>query len=316
MGSRLSRQSSLEEEGAAGEEANGGKAEGGRGDFHLSSLLLHPQRLPGVLRKASPAPYVRRVGWLREIQATIREHKREHAVHILRLLRKVSAAGWAGLAGHSRAELSRAGPPPPGMLGQEQAGGGSSRSPLPSPPGRGSLCCPAGVAPSREQGSGAGLRSPQEKGSPSRSRTQPRRPPRGKPPATPLPPGPPPRQAGQELAPGAAETALGRLPGTARAGRRGKGVSVSVGACFCLPPFGDREGSVQTAWCQSDAEHRAPLLEQSQLLCCSALPSPSRQTRLPQIAGNSVINSRRDRSSLQLRHKTASALSLSRCFII
>lgn len=156
------------------------------------------------------------------------------------------------------------------------------------------MCYPAGVAPSREQGSGAGLRSPQEKGSPSRSRTQPRRPPRGKPPATPLPPGPPPRQAGQELAPGAAKTALGRLPGTARAGRRGKGVSVSVGACFCLPPFGDREGSVQTAWCQSDAEHRAPLLEQSQLFHCSALPSPSRQTRLPQIAGNSVTNSSSD----------------------
>ncbi|XP_005054847.2 PREDICTED: leucine-rich repeat-containing protein 75B, partial [Ficedula albicollis] len=58
------------------------------GDFQLSSLLLRPQKLPGVLRKASPAPYVRRVGWLREIQATIREHKREHAVHILRLLRK------------------------------------------------------------------------------------------------------------------------------------------------------------------------------------------------------------------------------------
>ncbi|NXS29740.1 LR75B protein, partial [Pomatostomus ruficeps] len=86
MGSRLSRQSSLEEEG--GEEPCPGRQENGRGDFHLSSLLLHPQKLPGVLRKASPAPYVRRVGWLREIQATIREHKREHAVHILRLLRK------------------------------------------------------------------------------------------------------------------------------------------------------------------------------------------------------------------------------------
>ncbi|XP_015733756.1 leucine-rich repeat-containing protein 75B [Coturnix japonica] len=82
MGSRLSRQSSLEEESSGAEEPSG------RTDFHLSSLLLHPQKLPGVLRKASPAPYVRRVGWLREIQATIREHKREHAVHILRLLRK------------------------------------------------------------------------------------------------------------------------------------------------------------------------------------------------------------------------------------
>ncbi|NWS14504.1 LR75B protein, partial [Pachyramphus minor] len=56
MGSRLSRQSSLEEE--SGEEPCSGRLEGGRGDFHLSSLLLHPQKLPGVLRKASPAPYV------------------------------------------------------------------------------------------------------------------------------------------------------------------------------------------------------------------------------------------------------------------
>ncbi|XP_030316640.1 leucine-rich repeat-containing protein 75B [Calypte anna] len=86
MGSRLSRQSSLEEEST--EESCAHRLDGGRGDFHFSSLLLHPQKLPGVLRKASPAPYVRRVGWLREIQATIREHKREHAVHILRLLRK------------------------------------------------------------------------------------------------------------------------------------------------------------------------------------------------------------------------------------
>lgn len=90
MGSRLSRQSSLEDESSGVEEPSG------RADFHLSSLLLNPQKLPGVLRKASPAPYVRRVGWLREIQATIREHKREHAVHILRLLRKVKAAGGAG----------------------------------------------------------------------------------------------------------------------------------------------------------------------------------------------------------------------------
>lgn len=145
MGSRLSRQSSLEEEGAAGEEANGGKAEGGRGDFHLSSLLLHPQRLPGVLRKASPAPYVRRVGWLREIQATIREHKREHAVHILRLLRKVSAAGWAALGWAGRAQPSRAVPPPPGMLGQEQPRGGAAAG-AHSPARRGGSAAPRGAA--------------------------------------------------------------------------------------------------------------------------------------------------------------------------
>lgn len=63
-------------------------------------------------------------------------------MHILRLLRKVSAAGWAGLAGHSRAELSRAGPPPPGMLGQEQAGGGASAG-APSPAPRGAAPCAA-----------------------------------------------------------------------------------------------------------------------------------------------------------------------------
>lgn len=106
MGSRLSRQSSLEEEST--EEPCAGRLEGGRGDFHLSSLLRHPQKLPGVLRKASPAPYVRRVGWLREIQATIREHKREHAVHILRLLRKVNAAGEPG-PGTATSGAARAG---------------------------------------------------------------------------------------------------------------------------------------------------------------------------------------------------------------
>uniref|UniRef100_A0A7M4E1M3 Leucine rich repeat containing 75B n=1 Tax=Crocodylus porosus TaxID=8502 RepID=A0A7M4E1M3_CROPO len=96
MGSRLSRQSSLEEEGASGEDAGPRAArkepqrrgESGRGDFQFASLLLSSEKLSGVLRRSSPAPYVRRVGWLREIQATVREHKREHAVHILRLLRK------------------------------------------------------------------------------------------------------------------------------------------------------------------------------------------------------------------------------------
>lgn len=126
MGSRLSRQSSLEEE--SGEEPCPGRLESGRGDFHLSSLLLHPQKLPGVLRKASPAPYVRRVGWLREIQATIREHKREHAVHILRLLRKVPAAGCG-----------------PGRAGQDGDKG---------PWGAGA------AAPARRSGAGAAVQEP------------------------------------------------------------------------------------------------------------------------------------------------------------
>ncbi|NXN93593.1 LR75B protein, partial [Rhinopomastus cyanomelas] len=83
MGSRLSRPSSL-----SLEERSPAEPEGGRGEFPLSSLLLRPQKLPGALRGVSPAPYVRRVGWLREIQATLRERQRDRAVHILRLLRK------------------------------------------------------------------------------------------------------------------------------------------------------------------------------------------------------------------------------------
>lgn len=74
---------------------------------------------------------------------------------------------------------------------------------------------------------------------------------------------------------------LERTSGTVWAERRGKGVSVSVGACFCLPPFGNRKASVQTAWCQTDAEDRALLLEQSHLLHRSVLPPLSRQTQLP-----------------------------------
>uniref|UniRef100_A0ABM5F2P7 Leucine-rich repeat-containing protein 75B n=1 Tax=Pogona vitticeps TaxID=103695 RepID=A0ABM5F2P7_9SAUR len=109
MGSRLSRQSSLE--GAA---AEGGSARapppppppppplalrGGRArqeasrrrspDFPLASRLLGSGKLPAVLRKSSPAaPYVRRVAWIREIQASLRQHQREQALRTLRLLRK------------------------------------------------------------------------------------------------------------------------------------------------------------------------------------------------------------------------------------
>nr|XP_005288648.1 leucine-rich repeat-containing protein 75B isoform X1 [Chrysemys picta bellii] len=93
MGSRLSRQSSLEEESASGEvscprlarKEPHRRVETNRGDFQFASLILNSEKLS---RKNHPAPYVRRVGWIREIQATIREHKREHAVRILRLLRK------------------------------------------------------------------------------------------------------------------------------------------------------------------------------------------------------------------------------------
>ncbi|XP_067911728.1 leucine-rich repeat-containing protein 75B-like isoform X1 [Heterodontus francisci] len=51
----------------------------GGGDFPLASLLF---------QKTAPAPYVRRVGWIREIQVLLREHRAEQAAGLLRLLRK------------------------------------------------------------------------------------------------------------------------------------------------------------------------------------------------------------------------------------
>ncbi|KAJ7309839.1 hypothetical protein JRQ81_007912 [Phrynocephalus forsythii] len=116
MGSRLSRQSSLE--GAAGEggcarapppptppppppppppplqlpAGRAGKEAPRRrsADLPLASRLLRgSEKLPGMLRKSSPAaPYARRVAWIRDIQASLREHRREQALHTLRLLRK------------------------------------------------------------------------------------------------------------------------------------------------------------------------------------------------------------------------------------
>ncbi|XP_053135844.1 leucine-rich repeat-containing protein 75B [Hemicordylus capensis] len=102
MGSRLSRQSSLEEDdeddppGAPRKAKAAAAPRRRRGDFALASLLRAggggSQKLPGVLRKSCPlaaaAPYVRRLGWIREIQASLREHRRDQALHVLRLLRK------------------------------------------------------------------------------------------------------------------------------------------------------------------------------------------------------------------------------------
>ncbi|XP_063172022.1 leucine-rich repeat-containing protein 75B [Candoia aspera] len=97
MGSRLSRQSAAE---ATGVPACSKRSFRGRSrpeesprrqslDCRLASLLLGSEKPPGGLRKNGPAaPYVRRVGWIREIQATLREHQREQAVQLLRLLRK------------------------------------------------------------------------------------------------------------------------------------------------------------------------------------------------------------------------------------
>ncbi|XP_028566983.2 leucine-rich repeat-containing protein 75B [Podarcis muralis] len=105
MGSRLGRQSSLEEEAAAaaGEppRPKKKKKQGCRGPkepplpprrrpgFPLASRLLSSEKLPGVLRKSSPAPpYVRRVGWIRDIQAALRQRRRDQATRALSLLRK------------------------------------------------------------------------------------------------------------------------------------------------------------------------------------------------------------------------------------
>ncbi|KAM3826055.1 leucine-rich repeat-containing protein 75B [Vipera latastei] len=97
MGSRLSRQSGAE---ATGVPARSKGPLRGRSrpeeqlrrrgpDCRLASLLLGSEKRPAGLRKSRPAaPYVRRVGWIREIQATLREHRHEQAGQLLRLLRK------------------------------------------------------------------------------------------------------------------------------------------------------------------------------------------------------------------------------------
>ncbi|XP_068094414.1 leucine-rich repeat-containing protein 75B isoform X2 [Hyperolius riggenbachi] len=91
MGGRMSRQSSLEDEQEDGMDPGPlrGEATGSRSaDFAITSLILNSERIPGVLRKTKPAPYVRRAAWIRDIQALIRDHKQERALHILKLLRK------------------------------------------------------------------------------------------------------------------------------------------------------------------------------------------------------------------------------------
>ncbi|XP_044143616.1 leucine-rich repeat-containing protein 75B-like [Bufo gargarizans] len=90
MGGRLSRQSSLEDEAEDVMDMGPlrGEAAGARGDFALTSLILNSERIPGVLRRNKPAPYVRRAAWIRDIQALVRDHKQERALHILKLLRK------------------------------------------------------------------------------------------------------------------------------------------------------------------------------------------------------------------------------------
>ncbi|XP_034727250.1 leucine-rich repeat-containing protein 75B [Etheostoma cragini] len=95
MGSRLSRQSSLDNENfskkrrklldSTGESECRGS--GGGGDF-LFALMLKSDKLPGMLRRTNHSPYVRRVAWIKEIQKLLRDRRMEQATDVLKLLRK------------------------------------------------------------------------------------------------------------------------------------------------------------------------------------------------------------------------------------
>ncbi|XP_019907814.1 leucine-rich repeat-containing protein 75B isoform X2 [Esox lucius] len=95
MGSRLSRQSSLDNENftkrrrkhldSTGESDRGGSRSGG--DF-LFTMMLKSDKLPGMLRRSNHSPYVRRVAWIREIQKLLRDRRIDQATDVLKLLRK------------------------------------------------------------------------------------------------------------------------------------------------------------------------------------------------------------------------------------
>ncbi|XP_053181935.1 leucine-rich repeat-containing protein 75B [Scomber japonicus] len=94
MGSRLSRQSSLDNENFskkrrklldnAGESDRGSR---GGGDF-LFALMLKSDKLPGMLRRTNHSPYMRRVSWIKDIQKLLRDRRIEQATDVLKLLRK------------------------------------------------------------------------------------------------------------------------------------------------------------------------------------------------------------------------------------
>ena len=98
MGSRLSRQSSLDNENfskkrrklldGTGESDRGSRA---GGDF-LFALMLKSDKLPGMLRRTNHSPYMRRVAWIKEIQKLLRDRRIEQATDVLRSLRKVRSA--------------------------------------------------------------------------------------------------------------------------------------------------------------------------------------------------------------------------------
>lgn len=95
MGSRLSRQSSLDNENFSKkrrkiqQEAGGEGERSSRtgGDF-LFAMMLKSDKLPGMLRRSHHSPYIRRVAWIKEIQKLLRERRIEQATEVLKLLRK------------------------------------------------------------------------------------------------------------------------------------------------------------------------------------------------------------------------------------
>lgn len=97
MGSRLSRQSSLDNENFSKkrsklQESTGESdrvSRGGGGDF-LFALMLKSDKLPGMLRRTNHSPYIRRVAWIKDIQKLLRDRRIEQATDVLKLLRKVS----------------------------------------------------------------------------------------------------------------------------------------------------------------------------------------------------------------------------------
>lgn len=95
MGSRLSRQSSLDNENFTKRRCkhlnSTGEGDRGRiqgGDF-LFTMMLKSDKLPGMLRRSNHSPYVRRVAWIRDIQKLLRDRRIDQATDVLKLLRKV-----------------------------------------------------------------------------------------------------------------------------------------------------------------------------------------------------------------------------------
>ncbi|XP_026881119.2 leucine-rich repeat-containing protein 75B isoform X2 [Electrophorus electricus] len=97
MGSKLTRQSSLDSEaaffsrGRHRQDCSTGseKSEtGGAGELWFTSLMLKSEKLPVILRKSNPSPFERRVTWAREIQKLLKEERVDEAADVLKLLRK------------------------------------------------------------------------------------------------------------------------------------------------------------------------------------------------------------------------------------